>query len=265
VSFFCSTDCRGANPFPSIDRRRYSGSMEAAQIEAVEECLRGTSNRVDLWQLRELALSPGGLVNAELRQRAWPLLTQALTPAGTTTVHPLAPLDVWRIQRDVKHSLWNIQRAAASITIASSPMRPRKPRRVQFAVDFLDQEKDEVETRSPEDTKEASSTIIRPLDDGKENDDPGGSLDPSSRKIPRRRRSASAAEQRMVANVLTSCLQRAPIPGEDPYSYYTGFHDVTTLVLRNLQSLSLTSLLLYVRRRDMIRCSALSLYIPKHI
>jgi hypothetical protein len=229
----------------------------AAKIEAIEACLRGTADRVDLWQLRELALSPGGLVTAELRQRAWPLLTQALTHAHPSTVgdgikvHPLSPLDLWRIQRDVKQSLWNIQIERPSSEV--SPMRLKRPRRVQFAVDFLEN-KEETDGKGHIYTASnptSDSEIVRPSTaipngDGKKNDVPGGAPSAMAAKVHRRRK-ASASEQRMVANVMTSCLQRAPADGENRYSYFTGFHDLTTLVLLNLQSLSLTSLLLYVR------------------
>jgi hypothetical protein len=41
----------------------------------IEKCLNGTSaDSVDLWELRELSLSKGGLLEAKYRQKAWPLL-----------------------------------------------------------------------------------------------------------------------------------------------------------------------------------------------
>jgi hypothetical protein len=52
------------------------GHFEAQQDKAQElrDCLHHP-NRVDLWELRQLALSPGGLLLPALRQLAWPLLT----------------------------------------------------------------------------------------------------------------------------------------------------------------------------------------------
>jgi hypothetical protein len=35
------------------------------------DCLQGTNDVVDLWKLRELALSKGGLLTPNLRKRAW--------------------------------------------------------------------------------------------------------------------------------------------------------------------------------------------------
>eukprot|EP00536_Pseudo-nitzschia_multiseries_P012262 jgi/Psemu1/208178/e_gw1.460.42.1 len=45
------------------------------KTERIERCLFGaSSNTVDLWELRELALSDGGLVRAGYRRKAWPKL-----------------------------------------------------------------------------------------------------------------------------------------------------------------------------------------------
>mmetsp|Transcript_53743 Transcript_53743/g.61124 ORF Transcript_53743/g.61124 Transcript_53743/m.61124 type:complete len:514 (+) Transcript_53743:116-1657(+) len=43
------------------------------KTERIERCLR-TNKYVDLWELRELALSDGGLLRAKYRQKAWPKL-----------------------------------------------------------------------------------------------------------------------------------------------------------------------------------------------
>lgn len=43
------------------------------KTQLIEDCLRAM-NHVDLWELRELALSEGGLLQAQYRQQAWPKL-----------------------------------------------------------------------------------------------------------------------------------------------------------------------------------------------
>ncbi len=47
------------------------------KIEQIESCIMGCNGEVNLWQLRELALSKGGFVTRELRQVVWPILTGA--------------------------------------------------------------------------------------------------------------------------------------------------------------------------------------------
>lgn len=47
------------------------------KIEQIESCIIGCNGEVNLWELRELALSKGGFVTRELRQIVWPILTGA--------------------------------------------------------------------------------------------------------------------------------------------------------------------------------------------
>jgi hypothetical protein len=46
--------------------------MSASKAEAIIRCL--AEEEVDLWRLRELALTEGGLLNNVIRRRAWPKL-----------------------------------------------------------------------------------------------------------------------------------------------------------------------------------------------
>ncbi|XP_059171224.1 TBC1 domain family member 20-like [Physella acuta] len=59
-----------------------SGSSEKRKIAMIKKAL--DSNPVDIESLRKLAISPGGLINKSMRQRAWPLLinvnTNNITP-----------------------------------------------------------------------------------------------------------------------------------------------------------------------------------------
>eukprot|EP00537_Pseudo-nitzschia_pungens_P011722 CAMPEP_0172389478 /NCGR_PEP_ID=MMETSP1061-20121228/6358_1 /TAXON_ID=37318 /ORGANISM="Pseudo-nitzschia pungens, Strain cf. pungens" /LENGTH=521 /DNA_ID=CAMNT_0013119649 /DNA_START=12 /DNA_END=1577 /DNA_ORIENTATION=- len=59
------------------------------KTDRIERCLfAASSNSVDLWELRELALSDGGLVRAGYRQKAWPKLV-GLVEEDTDTVPEL--------------------------------------------------------------------------------------------------------------------------------------------------------------------------------
>jgi hypothetical protein len=67
----------------------------------------------------------------------------------------------------------------------------------------------------------------------------------------------SKHEQRTITNVILSCL-RTTVPSsvsgivnhaptqQQQLHYYTGFHDLTALIMVNVESLSISSLLLYV-------------------
>ena len=50
--------------------------MEEKQHE-IRCCLDGIEEEVDLWKLRDLALSRGGLIHAQIRKQAWPKLVAA--------------------------------------------------------------------------------------------------------------------------------------------------------------------------------------------
>eukprot|EP00536_Pseudo-nitzschia_multiseries_P010843 jgi/Psemu1/204327/e_gw1.347.28.1 len=66
---------------------------------------------IDLWQLRELALSPGGLVNDTIRKRAWPKLawvvvdSEQVPPSSTLLVESM---DASQIDRDVARCTWHL-------------------------------------------------------------------------------------------------------------------------------------------------------------
>lgn len=63
-------------------------------------------------------------------------------------------------------------------------------------------------------------------------------------------RKANKKEQTIVGNVVTSCLRTAAPESQafedDRFHYYTGLHDLTALIMINLESPSLSSLVLYV-------------------
>lgn len=88
--------------------------------ERIRQVLAGDEETgvVDLWQLRELALSPGGLLTPFLRKQAWPKLVgchvQVLRAAGQTA--PTAPAtvvpsscDVKALEHDVSKTIWSVE------------------------------------------------------------------------------------------------------------------------------------------------------------
>jgi hypothetical protein len=242
----------------------------------IDLCLRGNDDdMIDLWQLRELSLSPGGLLDPSLRKRAWPLLTQAMTMTPTTvgrkngpTTVNISQKDLLLLKRDVKRTVWNVKEHF-------QPQQPKltesdtKSRRVKFATDGANEDDEHLVLTSSsnsldEDVEEASPTTMSPLlwstklpDNEQQSvgwsqyseDGSRGSFSSNSRRH-RLKRKVSKQEQRIVTNVITSCLRTVPPTSEafedDRFHYYTGLHDLAALITVNLESLSLSSLLLYV-------------------
>ena len=70
----------------------------------------------------------------------------------------------------------------------------------------------------------------------------------NSRRV--RWRKAGKQEQTIVTNVVSSCLRTAAPESvafeDDRFHYFTGLHDLTALIMVNLESPSLSSLVLYV-------------------
>ena len=207
-----------------------------AKVEAIHDCLRGVSltassthddigkDQIDLWHLRELALQPGGLLDPSLRKRAWPLLTgmtflQEQTSSMTTTVS-LSLADLEALQRDVPHTVWNV--------------------REHF-----------VQQCASRDQEQASIKKVAVADEQYLGFDSFRSRNSSggSERRPRHCK-AGRMEQKIIATAVTSCLQTQPIESEcfedDRYHYFEGLHDLTSLLMINLESPSLSSLLLYV-------------------
>jgi hypothetical protein len=251
--------------------------------EAIETCLRGNEdeNTINLWQLRELALSPGGLLDPSLRKRAWPILTQALQntnngvalPETTELVAP-SQVDLRVLQLDVKHTVWNVQEhfVAQQLRKNQAAAKEKKKRRVSFAPNLSVEE--EVEEKKGDDGP--PDTLPSPTSDDDGGDSPTafaemGANSPfsfdgsvasvsmsiwsdgsnasssfSSRRV--RWRKAGKQEQTIVSNVVTSCLRTVAPESEyfedDRFHYFTGLHDLTALIMVNLESPSLSSLVL---------------------
>ena len=246
---------------------------------------------IDLWQLRELSLSHGGLLDPKLRKRAWPILTQALimtTPTkaasnNDTSSVPQQPLvsipsqDIFQIQKDVKRTVWNVkahfryqQQQQKAASLQSAPITSETNRRVKFSDDDHEgshqpDEIDRVETSTSHSNEEDNGNMDHSKDVVV--DDHASTMSSSFAGTANSRRSASTTshrttkaskhEQRTVTNVIISCLRNVPpslsssdsgamMDPDNRLRYYTGFHDLTALIMVNVESLSISALLLYV-------------------
>eukprot|EP00804_Cyclotella_cryptica_P012189 CCRYP_009876-RA/>CCRYP_009876-RA protein AED:0.05 eAED:0.05 QI:245/1/1/1/1/1/4/142/837 len=95
-----------------------ASAMMSAKAEEIRRLL--SDPVVDLWKLREMALTEGGLVNDSLRKLAWPKLvgvspdlntpsptvSQSVPPASEVSIPP--SLDSEQIERDVSRVTWHL-------------------------------------------------------------------------------------------------------------------------------------------------------------
>jgi len=262
----------GANDHADIGLYFLSQDDYLAKRHSIEECLRGSNDdddRVDLWQLRELALSPGGLLEPGLRKRAWPLLTRALdrgaagadpSSPNSSAAAPPSPTDLAALHRDVQYTVWNVRehfeqqqqlrqqhhsgapnhKSSDSTSTGSSTTR-----HVSFAPELLAKHKSDHDEQQEQDSTVPHSVSV----DESETLWSRGSCSLASSRRSGRNRKASKLEQQIVANAVTSCLRTtAPEESEafedDRFHYFSGLHDLTALLMVNLESPSLSSLIL---------------------
>jgi len=262
---------------------------------------------VDLWKLRELALTPGGLLCPALRRQAWPKLVgsheQVLQVAhsggtGSTTVTGRivdqnlvtpSPEDTNALKRDVSNTMWQIE----EYLVASREQERVQQERLEHFLALQRQRNNKKKvTFSPhtkvppemdlsgmdaaEDGEQndraspPSVTIVSPTsDDGLPveeeetsvlSDDHGAMSEATANSalstsfsfcgggLVDRWRKASIHEQKILYNIILSVLRTEAEPSEffedDRYHYYSGLQDLTALLMINLESPSLTSLLL---------------------
>jgi hypothetical protein len=108
------------SPSSALESKHQLLSVE--EWKAKEELIRATlagdeDGTVDLWKLRELALSPGGLLTSFLRKQAWPKLLscheQVLAAAANTL--PISNLiiptseDMRALKHDVSKTIWSVE------------------------------------------------------------------------------------------------------------------------------------------------------------
>jgi hypothetical protein len=243
------------------------------------DCLQGTNDVVDLWKLRELALSKGGLLTPNLRKRAWLKLAacheQILSPKQYQPLVDPSGFDIEVLQRDVSKTIWNVEEHL----VASKKEQKEQDEKLQ---QFLELQKQRGRKRvsfapmthmaspiavSSSDPPQTIATSPITDDEDEKNDDSsnlscddmGGAFSPersvmtqetnftlSSRVV--RWRKASRQEQKILFNVITAVLRTEAAPSthfeDDNYHYFSGLQDITALLMINLESPSLTSMVL---------------------
>ena len=205
---------------------------------------------VNLWHLRALALSRGGLVCATIRKLAWTKLvgvsehvilsttvgiaaSYSLGISGTSdnlpkeNIVPLQTEDLQIIEQDMGRSVWPIEVSIQEL---------RKKRK-----------KEEKELQQKWTLREEQTTYI-PGKKNNQNANKASSVTNKSRSKCIRRE----GEQAVLLNIIITVLRSTPPQEENNIlsrgkdnrlHYYQGLHDIVALFLINLESPSLTSLI----------------------
>jgi hypothetical protein len=271
-----------------------------------------SNNEVNLWQLRELALLPGGLMCPQLRKRAWPtllgfqskILSNSIIEAGVTPMLMTACLshqDLRAMEQDISRTVWNVQDHLMASKRQQKQLeeqmqlfikQQRERRRVSFALlatvvhdddhvvvsptslgsdpisDF--EEEDSPRESDPQfkfasqyfdmKNKAADTSVVG--DDKQIQDDDSSSditsddntsilthdtnFTLSSRVV--RWRQTTEQELKVLFNVISSLLRTRPERSDyfedDRYHYSPGLQDVTAVLIINLESPSIASLVL---------------------
>jgi len=108
---------------------------------------------VDLWKLRELALSKGGLLCPRLRRRAWPTLVRAheqvLQVSASTSPHGFvtpSARDIKALKDDCSKTIWAIE----EYLVASRAERRASDKKLERYLAFLRQRSKKVKFSLPE-------------------------------------------------------------------------------------------------------------------
>jgi hypothetical protein len=249
-----------------------SDTQVEVKLEEIRSCLDG-DDEVDLWHLRELALTRGGFVSAQVRKRAWPKLmgvhqqvlfhaSNAATANDTNAdslskqkkqlVVEVSDRDYQLLQRDIPETIWNIQ---------DHIHNNREEKKVTFLPGLLL----EAATSSSPSSSPTTPNLVAVVLENENDDGCMSPLDTTPTTTPQppryffatqnhRASTSRLQEQRALQSTLVSLLRTTPPPPaehdnhhhheEQRYHYYHGLADLTALLLINLESPSLSLMIL---------------------
>lgn len=247
------------------------------QSDAIQDAL--VPETVDLWQLRELALAPGGFVSPDLRRRAWPKLLGYHQHLWKMQSQQAVVAPVWEgtrqeislLRHDVSRTIWNVQDHLQQAkrqhrqeeedmnrvlskkktvkfqpaVIVATPPRTRRQAALEQTPKTSNLER--TAATSPETPQLAVDTTFAST----EEDDLSVVLDdglysPSGETVLTQATSFSATSRAIPWRQASAQEQKvlfhaiASVLSEESH-YYTGLQDLTALMLMNLESPSLTS------------------------
>ena len=223
---------------------------------------------VDLWKLRQLAITKGGYLSNALRRQAWPKLVCAyqdvvLSRPKSVTPESVATRDYQRLRRDVPRTQWQIEAHVVRARHRQQQLdTTRRRRKVNFLPGLVERPTTDHDSQSTASTP-LDTTVLVVVDSQDHDDDDdsavpsplsgGGACTPTSHSsFPFTATTAATAlsehEQAILTNIVVGFL-RTPV-GENPhfeddrFRYFAGLVDLTALILVTLESPSLTKLVL---------------------
>jgi hypothetical protein len=240
----------GTTTTTTQSQSQLQSQWQAKELEIVQ-CLQGNHQEdVDLWHLRQLALSPGGFVSTALRKRAWPkvvgvhqLLLQNQT-AVQELVEPL-PANVRQVHNLVRRTHWNMEEHLRQSRKEHSQRRHSASQQQQ--PDVVMEENDDDENHQP--LQQVSFVLPHTMramhshHNHNHNDTNGdeASVDTATLSLQSYSSLATRQEQQVLTNILLNLLRQ---PGPYRYFPYVGIQSVTAVLVLQLESPSLASFVL---------------------
>jgi hypothetical protein len=255
---FGSTTATG-NSYKDNKKNDDAAVLLEQKQDDIRGCLQGgIDEQVDLWQLRQFALTRGGLVSSQWRKRAWPKLVGAhdqilssQNAGSSTTQVPVSNASMVLLKKDIAMTVWNVE---DHVHMARQQEATRNTKKVSFQ--GLPDLK-EAQSEETTDTSSPTKSVSVPNDDDDYDMGSVGTFSPAttlgtmetySSAAPIPRGAASKTEQKLLFNIVVSVLRLAPTDSphfeDDRYKYFKGLTDMAALLLIHLESPSLTSLLL---------------------
>lgn len=236
-----------------LSGRRYGQSQE--DEDSTHTDTKEDIEVVDMWRLRQLALSRGGLLDVSIRKRAWIKLIDAsesilFNQTNSLNAEHESKRDVAKIsdhelnliKEDIGNCIWEIGEEIRLGTMVASEISGQ-------SVDTDNTSFTSFESTTCQPQSPTPQCRPEPIIEDKES-----CASPSSYKVARRLKTARAErkkkeeERSLLLNIITSVLRTYPSEvkdlGMERLFYYPGMHNVAALLLISLHSPSLTSLTL---------------------
>lgn len=199
-------------PLSLFDSSLRSHDDLTTKAERIDSCL--SQKPVDMWALRELALSNGGLLTPLFRQKAWPLLVGVHGDSPSST-QPIVPD---RRKSSTDKNINNNDILRRSPGLAHTDTKPP----AKFSFETSDTSTEEKKTES---FQESSLDLIRR--------DVGRSVVFRYNDRQHPRATPSYASERL-AQALEDTIRSSASSTLRTYHYYQGLHDVAGVVLHQL-------------------------------
>jgi len=259
--------------------RAKAQSIAEKKVDEILSCLEGTlepsakghryevedeDRVVDLWHLRHLALSRGGLMSPSLRKRAWPKLvgvdehilttTSASIPSLISSGASISGASVAsesNDQQDEPESI--VELTNKDIKVVKQDIG-RCVWHVEYHIKMLRKQRGKSKLGDGKSSKDSNSNVPSALASFSTSTQSDSMESPDIGKPQHR----SKREMGLILNIITAVLRSVP-EGEEMsrLHYFQGLHDVAALFLINLESPSLTSLVMkrlcHLHFRDAMR------------